>query len=131
MAGPRNWNWRLIASGLALMTLAPPALWSHPLINRVARDAGIGSSYGMLLSGVALFVLGWVLVAAGLRPQRRVWQSVASAVALYVLVGLGWEAIYVLTNPYGTPPSPVLLILALLWPLHAAFVLGLFGLGPR
>ena len=115
----RHWNWRLLVIGVALMVLAPPALWSF------ARDQAV------LFGGVALFALGWLLVGAGLQPRQRAWHGAGWAAVLYVLVGLAWEIVYMLTNPYGDPPSLALLVLIPLWPWHVAFVLGLFGLGPR
>ncbi len=117
-----DWNWWLIGMGVALM-LALPVFWSLPrtLLVRV----------GGTLGGVLLFACGWLLLGAGLRPHGSARRGVLVAALLYVLVGLAWECVYVLTNPYGDRPHPVMLIFALLWPWHVAFVLGLFGLGPR
>ncbi len=103
--------------------LALPVFWSLPR-TLLAR---FGGPFG----GVLLFAFGWLLVGAGLRPHGSARRGALLAGLLYVLVGLAWEGVYILANPYGDPPHPVLLVVALFWPWHVAFVLGLFGLGPR
>lgn len=114
-------NRPVLILGVALLLLAPPLLWSSFIRLGVAP----------LFGGVPAFALGWLLVGAGFRPRGSVRRGLAVAALLYLVAGLAWEGLYMLVNPYGDPPSLALLALTPLWPWHVAFVLGLFGLGPR
>ncbi len=80
----------------------------------------------LAFGGVTLFALGWLLVGAGLWGKR----GVLAAAGVYWLVGVVWAVAFNLSP--GTPPMrllhPVVLLLALMWPLQVAQVLGLFGL---
>ncbi|MDP9372347.1 MAG: hypothetical protein M3Q65_07835 [Chloroflexota bacterium] len=112
----------------ARMVPAPPALQSSPSPVPVAT---LLFAFGWMLLVALLLASGWVLVHGGPRPQQSAWRVVLLAVLLYVLVGLAWELVYVLTNPYGDRPHPGFLLFALIWPWHVAFMFGLLGLGPR
>ncbi len=123
----REWDLGTRIGG-ASMVLAPPALQSSPSPVPVAT---LLFAFGWMLLVALLLASGWVLVHGGPRPQQSAWRVVLLAVLLYVLVGLAWELVYVLTNPYGDRPHPGFLLFALIWPWHVAFVFGLFGLGPQ
>ncbi|MBI3974742.1 MAG: hypothetical protein HY332_25985 [Chloroflexi bacterium] len=125
----RSRNWGSIVSGVVIMGLTPNAFWSSA--NLVWANQQLGPAAGIVMGfgGVALFALGWLLVGAGLRPGRSALRGALLGAASYLGAGLTWAAVYASTNSFGDRLGPDLLAVVPVWPLHASFVQGLFGLG--
>lgn len=129
-------NYRLLALSVGLMSLGPATLWS--LLEQVIIHSG-GRAFtspavlvGLTWSGLLLFVLGWFLAGAGLRPRGSNRRGLLSSLALYVAAGIIFILTYGVLNlnhahvdEFFTPGN---VLLALLWPLSLSQILGLFGL---
>ncbi len=139
---------RLISLGLGLMVAGPTILWSiqRSLFQTLAPTAGEGAPVilggpalvallGLSWGGVALFVAGWSLAGAGLRPRGRPRLGLLGALGVYAACGLGWLLAFVdsgvslskigsILNPVNLP---IVLAQILLWPSLLAQRLGVFG----
>ncbi len=80
-------------------------------------------------------MLGWVLVGTGLRPRGKAWLGTALSAVRYIWLGLIWvlffNAVVLGTSMTGLlePRNlPTGLLIASIWPLQVAQVLGLFHL---
>lgn len=120
----------LVMFGVAALALARP---SHA--RRFAEVGAAGILELLPFAGVALFVVGWLVAVAALRPRRSPGRGAALAAVLYVLIGLAWLAGFSIgqgTHAAGffavLVRSPAVLLLTLLWPWQMAAVVGWFGI---
>ena len=122
-------HYALIGSGFGAMAIG--ILW-FGVFRHLAPQVQPQVLPWLLLGGVILFATGWVLIGAGLGLQGQAWRGMIVAVALYILVGIGWVVAF--NAGLGTKIidmlfDPTLFLMALIWPLQVAQALGIFGLG--
>lgn len=125
----------LIAAGASLLVLGPLVAWSFGY--RLAGGYATSRSWALdlaLLGGVALFVLGWVLIGGALRPRSSATRGALWAALLYLLVGLVWA----ITSHVGLGAFDFASLLylralletlqaALAWPFEVVQALGLWN----
>lgn len=89
------------------------------------------------LIALSVFMLGWIVIASGLRPQGRLFAGAVIGIATYVTLGLGWLVLFnagILGKPVLATMGNLIsdpgasLALALMWPLQLAQYFGLFNL---
>jgi hypothetical protein len=100
MSKPLMPQWRTLTAGIVLVVFAL-FLWtawavSWPALEPIVRIKGLGSAIGTVVAlvGTLAFGSGWVLVGAGVRPRGDGRLGARLAMAMYVLAGLAWVAVW-------------------------------------
>jgi hypothetical protein len=126
-------NWRFLRASLVVMFLGPTACgyaWVWVLESYGAANPPLWMVYLAVFGGLALFLLGWLLVGASLRPGRSAWRGITYAAVLYTLVGLAFLALvpdrYPGTRVADGVPA---LVSPFVWPLDVAQMRRWFGYG--
>ena len=119
---------RVIWVGAFLMVLG---VLIFAVLGRAAGRLAPALLFTLPLAAVGLFLLGWLVVGAGLRVGGSPWRGAVAAGVLYVVIGVVW--VFAFNAQLGadlpamiTDPSWVLL--SLIWPMQVAQATGLFGL---
>ncbi len=121
-------KWGFVAA-LAFMVLVPSSLVSLVPIGRAVISP---ENLWAIPVSVGLYIIGWLLAGAALRPCGSAWRGIGAAGILYLLIGFLW--VVSLNIVGGTPPLALLgapanvVTGALFWPFGVAQALGLFGL---
>jgi hypothetical protein len=135
-------NRRLIILGFGLMVVGPTLLWSMQrsvlpraaapvILDAPAVATGLALSWG----SIGLFVVGFILTGAGLRPRANPGLGIRCALGVYVACGVVWLLVFVddgmtlekLLGVLSPIAWPFVLVQILIWPGHLAQRLGLFG----
>lgn len=125
-------------NGLPLLVLNKPLLMTGAAMVLAWPIIGAGISYKTLpfwsFIGVSvLFVLGWVLMGASLRPRMSYVRGALLGMTTYLIIGIVWGFSFTVFMGEEIRPQVLFGILfsAVFWPMDMAFVLELFGLRPN
>lgn len=126
--------WTLVGLGGTMM--AAPALYVFLTINALPRILGIVAEtpplWAVTLS-IAAIGGGWLLAGAGLRPAGSLRRGFVFALALYILIGVGWTAsvnLYLGEYDHLLSYPHQLAVPLWSWQVTMAISSGRFGLGP-
>ena len=128
-------SWSMILTGAVVAIVVPTALgllwaWAVGVYGFAFAPVWV---YWLPYGGLAAFVIGWHVGWSGLRPHESMLRGALLGVILYFGVGLLW--VFAFNVSRGAPVLGLIhggtLLLAAIWPLQIAQMLGLFGLTIR